>query len=108
MEYDSNHSYSMSFKEMDEFYTEVEAWFQKQISGAPPGMRHGWFISQLDFYDLQLTLSSGTLVAIGVSMTVALAVVFLVTLNALISLYTIATITCIIFVTVSRILRTQN
>lgn len=101
MEYDSNHSYSMSFKEMDEFYNQVETWFQKELSNAPVGMRKGWFISDLGFYDLQLTLSNGTVIAISVSMIVAFVVVFLVTLNIFISFFAIVTVTCIIFVTVS-------
>lgn len=85
---------------MHDFYTEVETWFQQQLIHAPPGMKNGWFISQLGFYDLQLALSDGTPVAIGVSMITALAVFFLVSLNLLISIYTIITISFIIFVTV--------
>ncbi|XP_066996222.2 protein dispatched [Anabrus simplex] len=101
VEYDSNHSYSMSFTEMNHFYHQVETWMQSQLEHAPPGMRNGWFISDLEFYDLQLTLSEDTLIAIGVSMGIALVVLLLVTLNILISLYAVITITCIIFVTVA-------
>lgn len=104
IEYDSNHSYSASFIEMDSFYSEIESWFQKELLTAPPGMKGGWFVSELGFYDLQLTLSSGTILSIGVSMTVALAVVFLVSLNVFISFYAVLAITCTIFVTVSRLL----
>lgn len=100
VEYDSNQSYSMSFSDMHNFYSEVEAWFQEQLMKAPPGMKNGWFISQLEFYDLQLALSSGTSVAIGVSMVTAFAVFFLVSLNLVISIYTMLTISFIIFVTV--------
>lgn len=101
VEYDSNYSYSLSFSEMNSFFRQVETWTRKEISAAPPGMRNGWFVSQLDFYDLQRTLSQDTLVAIGVSMGIALVVLLLVTLNILISLYAILTISCIIFVTVA-------
>ncbi|KAK7868686.1 hypothetical protein R5R35_006977 [Gryllus longicercus] len=101
VEYDSNHSYSMSFTEMNAFYQKVEKWMESQLATAPPGMRNGWFVSELDFYDLQLTLSEDTLLAIGVAMGIALVVLLLVTLNVLISLYAVLTITCIIFVTVA-------
>ncbi|XP_023705263.1 protein dispatched isoform X3 [Cryptotermes secundus] len=101
VEYDSNHSYSPSFSEMDDFFQEVESWTRKELSEAPPGMRNGWFVSDLEFYDLQCTLSLDTLVSIGVSMAVALGVLLLVTLNVFISLYAILTILCIIFVTVA-------
>ncbi|EEB17830.1 conserved hypothetical protein [Pediculus humanus corporis] len=100
VEYDSNYSNSLSFTDMHAFYTEVEDWFQKQLEGAPRGMKNGWFISHLGFYDLQLALSNGTSVAIGVSMMIALTVFFFVSLNLLISIYTVITISCIIFVTV--------
>ncbi|XP_069672503.1 protein dispatched [Periplaneta americana] len=101
VEYDSNQSYSLSFSDMDAFFHQVESWARKELSEAPPGMRNGWFVSQLDFYDLQRTLSQDTLVAIGVSMGIALVVLLLVTLNILLSLYAILTITCTIFVTVA-------
>ena len=101
VEYDSNYSNSLSFTDMHAFYTEVEDWFQKQLEGAPRGIKNGWFISHLGFYDLQLALSNGTSVAIGVSMMIALTVFFFVSLNLLISIYTVITISCIIFVTVS-------
>ncbi|KAL0276394.1 UNVERIFIED_CONTAM: hypothetical protein PYX00_003982 [Menopon gallinae] len=103
IEYDSNYSYSASFTDMDAFYTEIENWFQKELLTAPPGMKGGWFISELGFYDLQLTLSNGTILSIGVSMAVALAVVFLVSLNVFISFYAVLAITCTIFVTVATL-----
>lgn len=68
---------------------------------APPGMRNGFFVSQLAFYDLQRTLARDTVLAIAVSLAVSLVVLLLVTLNLLVSLYTILSITCIIFVTVA-------
>nr|CAD7587776.1 unnamed protein product [Timema genevievae] len=64
VEYDSNHPFSMSYKDIDKFYKQVEMWTKKQMSKAPEGMQHGWFISDLEFYDLQHTLSQDTLVAI--------------------------------------------
>lgn len=103
VEYDSKHPYSVSFTEMNAFYQQVEAWTTERMRSAPPGMRNGWFVSELDFYELQRTLSADTLVAVGVSMGVALAVLASVTLNVLVSLYAVLTITCVISVTVGAL-----
>jgi hypothetical protein len=104
VEYDSNHSYSLSFSDMDNFFQQVESWTHKELLEAPPGMRNGWFVSDLEFYDLQRTLSRDTVLAIGVSMGIAFVVLLLVTLNILISLYAILTVSCIIFVTVALLI----
>lgn len=74
---------------------------QNQLRTAPKGMRGGWFISNLEFYELQRTLHEGTIWAIAVSLTLALIVLALVTLNPLVSLYAIITIGAVIIVTVA-------
>ncbi|XP_018405326.1 PREDICTED: protein dispatched homolog 1 [Cyphomyrmex costatus] len=107
VEYDSTYAYSLSFENMDKFFNEasitflVENWMQHQLRTAPRGMRRGWFISHLEFYELQRTLYRGTLCAMGVSLILALIVLALVTLNPLISLYAILTIGAVIVVTVA-------
>ncbi|XP_018362841.1 PREDICTED: protein dispatched isoform X1 [Trachymyrmex cornetzi] len=101
VEYDSTYAYSLSFGNMDKFFNEVENWMQNQLRTAPRGMRRGWFISHLEFYELQRTLYHGTLYAMGVSLTLALIVLALVTLNPLISLYAILAIGAVIIVTVA-------
>lgn len=101
VEYDSNYSYSMSYEYMHDFYTKVENWMIKELETAPKTMKNGWFISELEFYDLQRELSYSTIVAIVMSMGLALIVLFMSTLNILTSLYAIFTITCSIFVTVA-------
>ncbi|XP_072754986.1 protein dispatched isoform X2 [Anoplolepis gracilipes] len=101
VEYDSTYVYSLSFANMDKFFHEVESWMQDQLRSAPRGMRGGWFISSLEFYELQRTLYEGTIWAIGMSLTLALIVLALVTLNPLISLYAIVTIGAAIIVTVA-------
>ncbi|XP_054271715.1 protein dispatched isoform X2 [Macrosteles quadrilineatus] len=101
IEYDSNLVHSTSYSEMDLFFKEVEAWSQKEMAKAPPGMRNGFFVSQLAFYDLQHTLARDTVLAIAVSLAVSLVVLLIVTLNVLVSLFAILSITCIIFVTVA-------
>jgi hypothetical protein len=56
VKYDSNHSYSLSFSDMDNFFWQVETWVCKELSKASPGMRNGGLVSDLEFYDLQRTL----------------------------------------------------
>ncbi|KAK4871478.1 hypothetical protein RN001_015602 [Aquatica leii] len=98
VEYDSNYSYSMSFDHMHAFFTQVETWTNEQLKDAPLAMKRGWFVSELEFYDLQQVLSQGTVAAIGVSMGLALTVLLLSTLNIFTSLYAVITITCSILV----------
>ncbi|EZA51791.1 hypothetical protein DMN91_003866 [Ooceraea biroi] len=101
VEYDSTYAYTFSFTNMDEFFHQVESWMQKQLRDAPKGMRGGWFVSNLEFYELQRALHEGTLWAIGVSLMLALIVLAFVTLNPLISLFAIMTVGAAIIVTVA-------
>ncbi|CAH1153672.1 unnamed protein product [Phaedon cochleariae] len=101
IEYDSNYSYSMSYDQMDEFFTKVERFMTEELKTAPDSLKNGWFISELEFYDLQRELSVSTEIAVAISMGLALAVLFFATLNVLTSLYAIITITSSIFVTMA-------
>ncbi|XP_076237082.1 protein dispatched [Calliopsis andreniformis] len=103
VEYDSIYNYSLSFSNMDTFFHQVENWMQDQLKTAPMGMRGGWFISRLEFYELQRTLYEGTLWAMGVSLVLALTVLAFVTFNPLISLYAIITIGAAIVVTIASL-----
>ncbi|CAL7936449.1 unnamed protein product [Xylocopa violacea] len=104
VEYDSIYNYSLSFSNMDQFFHEVETWMQNQLKSAPLGMRGGWFVSRLEFYELQRTLYEGTLWAMGVSLILALIVLAFVTFNPLISLYAIITIGAAITVTIAGLI----
>ncbi|XP_039441963.1 protein dispatched [Culex pipiens pallens] len=101
IEFESNQVFTMSYGEIDGFVRTVEGWFGQMLEDAPAGMANGWFTSELEFFDLQDTLSTGTLVAICMAMGVALLVLLLVTLNVLISLYAIVTVTFTILTTVA-------
>ncbi|XP_026674995.1 protein dispatched [Ceratina calcarata] len=104
VEYDSIYNYSLSFTNMDQFFHQVETWMQDQLKTAPSGMRGGWFVSRLEFYELQRTLYEGTLWAMGVSLILALTVLAFVTFNPLVSLYAITTIGAAITVTVAGLI----
>lgn len=81
----------------------MDAWVTEELQYAPAGLSHGWFISSLEFYDLQDSLSDGTLVAMALSVAVAFSVMLLTTSNIIISLYAIVSIAGTIFVTVGSL-----
>jgi len=101
IEYDSIQSYTMSYSDMFMFVNKIETWFLNELSTAPDGMHNGWFTSDLKFFNLQDTLSKGTILAICMSMSVALIILLIVTLNIFISVYAIITITFTILTTIS-------
>ncbi len=100
VEFNSKQPFSFRYDAMREFYLHMNNWTEAQMQNAPAGMRHGWFISHLEFYDLQHSIAQGTPVAIGVSLAVATTVAFLTTLNVLITVYAVVTIAGSIFTTV--------
>ncbi|XP_078255018.1 protein dispatched homolog 1 isoform X2 [Rhinoraja longicauda] len=103
LEFQSTYLFTLAYEKMSCFYREVDAWVMRELEGAPVGLRGGWFVSGLEFFDLQDSLSGGTLVAMGLSVAVAFAVMLLTTRNLVISLYAIASIAGTIFVTVGSL-----
>lgn len=101
VEFDSSQSNTKAYTDIRTFVAQVDAWLAEQLKTAPEAMRGAFFTSELDFYDLQDTLSRGTWTAIAVSMGIALVVLFLVTLNVLLSLFAILTVTLTICTTVA-------
>lgn len=101
VEYLSNYSYSVSYTHMHEFFESVETWMQLQLERAPHSMKRGWFVSHLEFYDLQQVLAEDTVSSVYVSMSLALIIVVISTMNVVTSFLAICTITCSIFVTIA-------
>lgn len=101
IEYDSSQFFTMSYIEMSQFVKNVEHWFTEILKTAPSGLKNGWFISDLEFYDLQDSLSKGTFFSIILSIGISLLVLFLVTFNVVISFCAIATVSLIIFTTIA-------
>ncbi|XP_042359288.1 protein dispatched homolog 1 [Plectropomus leopardus] len=103
LEFQSTYLFTLAYEKMYQFYREVDAWITEELRYAPAGLSHGWFISNLEFYDLQDSLSDGTLVAMALSVAVAFSVMLLTTWNVIISLYAILSIAGTIFVTVGSL-----
>jgi len=81
-----------SFDPMDKLYRTMENFMSNKLKSAPDPLKTGWFTSYFDFYDLQLSLSTGTYIAMGISLLVSFVVLFLISLNLLITVYAILTI----------------
>ncbi|XP_061097480.1 protein dispatched homolog 1 [Conger conger] len=103
LEFQSTYLFTLAYERMHQFYRQVDLWIQEELKTAPPGLSYGWFVSNLEFYDLQASLSGGTLVAMALSVAVAFSVMLLTTWNVLISLYAIVSIAGTIFVTVGSL-----
>ncbi|XP_008266606.2 protein dispatched homolog 1 isoform X2 [Oryctolagus cuniculus] len=103
LEFQSTYLFTLAYEKMHQFYKEVDAWISSELSSAPEGLSSGWFVSNLEFYDLQDSLSDGTLIAMGLSVAVAFSVMLLTTWNIVISLYAILSIAGTIFVTVGSL-----
>nr|XP_054604513.1 protein dispatched homolog 1 isoform X1 [Nothobranchius furzeri]XP_054604514.1 protein dispatched homolog 1 isoform X1 [Nothobranchius furzeri]XP_054604515.1 protein dispatched homolog 1 isoform X1 [Nothobranchius furzeri] len=103
LEFQSTHLFTLAYDKMSHFYREVDAWIAEELCSAPEGLSNGWFVSNLEFYDLQDSLSGGTLVAMALSVAVAFSVMLLTTWNIIISLYAIFSIAGTIFVTVGSL-----
>ncbi|XP_068088970.1 protein dispatched homolog 1 isoform X2 [Hyperolius riggenbachi] len=103
LEFKSTYLFTFAYEKMHHFYKEVDAWISQELRTAPVGLGNGWFVSNLEFYDLQDSLSDGTLIAMGLSVAVAFTVMLLTTWNIIISLYAIISIAGTIFVTVGSL-----
>ena len=101
VEFNSRQPFSFSYESTREFYAHMENWTSTYLRSAPVGLRQGWFVSYLEFYDLQNSIAHGTLLAIGVAIAVATVVAFLTTLNVLITLHAMISIAGCIFTTVA-------
>ena len=102
MKFDSNVAFTSSFDPADRFWTEAESWSAKEFNTAPLSTK-GWFISNLQFYDLQRSLSKGTLESMSISLAIAFGVMLLITANIYISVFAIVTITCALSVIVGTL-----
>lgn len=101
IEYESTQPFTTSFTEMANFSTNVENWFKSMLQSAPDVLKNGWFTSELGFYDLQQTLSSGTLIAATIAMVSSLIAMLLFTMNFLVSIYAVLTVIFTILSTIA-------
>ena len=95
----TNVQISRAYKPAHYFWQRIESWIKEERETAPRGMKMAWWTSNLEFYDLQKSLSKGTPVSLAIAIVMVFTVMLLTTLNVLVSLYAIITIVGIISVT---------
>ncbi len=96
---------SMLYDVSNNEYETIKNFFDRELQSAPKGLQSGFFSAlwTFTFYDLQHAIAYGTFYSIGLSLGVALVVMLLTSLNALITLYAIVTISLAISCTVGSI-----
>jgi hypothetical protein len=102
LKFDSTVPFTWSYDPVDRFWRETESWSEREFDKSPQSA-NGWFISELQFYDLQKSLSRGTFVSMSISLAVAFAVMLVTTGNVYISVLATITITCALGVTVGSL-----
>ena len=103
VQFSSNFIHAEKYEDVKLFYESVNDWFMDQLLTAPTEIKNGWFISEFRYFSLQASLARGMPIAFGISLLVAMVVTFFTSLNALITLYAILSIGCIMLVTVGAI-----
>lgn len=104
VEFSSTVPFTNAYEKLHAFYIEVNTWIQDQIRQAPKEIQGGWFVSYLQFFDLQNSILHGLPLALGLSVAVAAAVIFFTTLNFLLSLYAVINVAFTILTTVGALL----
>ncbi|KAH9509161.1 Protein dispatched 1 [Bulinus truncatus] len=99
----SSFTLTMSYEEVHSFYTKVNQWVLNELLHAPLEMKNGWFVSDLNFYDLQSSLAMGTPLALGLSLSIVAFVSFFTTLNVLVSIYAFLSVAGTICVTLASL-----
>ena len=94
----SNVGFTTSFDPVKKFWDTSRSWIDNELHQSPPSSR-GWYISRLEFYDLQRSLSSGIFVSMSISLGVSFAVMLITTGNLFISVFAFITILFILAVT---------
>ncbi|XP_048733211.1 protein dispatched homolog 1-like isoform X2 [Ostrea edulis] len=103
VEFYSNFHFTTSFPNMSSFYTSVDQFLDEKLKSAPSEIKNGWFISELEFFSVQKSLSDETPMTLGISLIIVTIVTFLTTLNFLISIFAIVSIAFVMFVTIASL-----
>ena len=103
VEFVGSELFSLNYSSVGDFYATMDAHVADSLRSAPAGLRRGFFVSHLDFYDLQRSLASGVPLSTGLAVTVAAGVAFLVTLNALVTLYAMLSVLLSVCVAVASL-----
>ncbi|XP_019375472.1 PREDICTED: protein dispatched homolog 2 [Gavialis gangeticus] len=100
LQFQTIYHYSFNYSEAKQFYNEIELWITEEMKTAPVGLQNGWFTSKLELYNLQNSLSTETMVVMGLSIAISFVVLLLTTWNVLLSIFSVMAITGTVLVTV--------
>lgn len=103
IQFSSNLTYTYEYDVVDAFFKRMNKWVHEQLYTAPDELRNAWFTSELKFFSIQKSLVEGLPVAFGISILVATTVTFLTSLNILITLYAMLTISFTMLVIIASI-----
>ncbi|XP_025053548.1 protein dispatched homolog 2 [Alligator sinensis] len=100
LQFQTIYHYSFNYSEAKRFYNEIDLWITEEMKTAPVGLQNGWFTSKLELYNLQNSLSTETMVVMGLSIAISFVVLLLTTWNVLLSIFSVMAITGTVLVTV--------
>ncbi|NXN97068.1 DISP2 protein, partial [Rhinopomastus cyanomelas] len=100
LQFQTVYHYSFNYSEAKQFYEEIDLWLTEEMKTAPVGLQNGWFTSKLELYNLQHSLSTETMVVMGLSVAISFVVLLLTTWNVLLSFFSVTAIAGTVLVTV--------
>ncbi|NXM71617.1 DISP2 protein, partial [Serilophus lunatus] len=100
LQFQTVYHYSFNYSKAKQFYEEISLWVTEEMKTAPVGLQNGWFTSKLELYNLQHSLSTETMVVMGLSIAVSFVVLLLTTWNVLLSVFSITAISGTVLVTI--------
>ncbi|XP_030044352.1 protein dispatched homolog 2-like [Microcaecilia unicolor] len=99
LEFQSVYHYSFNYSKAKVFYNKISHWLVNEIKTAPTGLKNGWFTSKLDLYSIQHSLSTETMMVIGLSIAISFVMLLLTTWNVLLSIFSVTAIGGTVLVT---------
>uniref|UniRef100_A0A8D0HID6 Dispatched RND transporter family member 2 n=1 Tax=Sphenodon punctatus TaxID=8508 RepID=A0A8D0HID6_SPHPU len=99
LKFQTVYHYSFNYSKGRQFYDEISLWIAGEMKTAPMGLQNGWFTSKLELYNLQHSVSTETMVVMGLSIAISFVVLLLTTWNVLLSIFSITAITGTVLVT---------
>ncbi|NWU98683.1 DISP2 protein, partial [Upupa epops] len=100
LQFQTVYHYSFNYSKAKQFYEEIDLWLTEEMKTAPAGLQNGWFTSKLGLYNLQHSLSTETMVVMGLSIAISFVVLLLTTWNVLLSMFSVTAIAGTVLVTV--------
>ncbi|XP_063014486.1 protein dispatched homolog 2 [Melospiza melodia melodia] len=99
LQFQTIYHYTFNYSRAKQFYEEISLWITEEMKTAPVGLQNGWFTSKLELYNLQHSLSTETMVVMGLSIAISFVVLLLTTWNVLLSVFSVTAIAGTVLVT---------